>query len=81
METVKTFLVSLKENWKTSAVGIITLIASILAGFGVIDVSPEEATTAVVTSVDAVIEAAIQVISVIGGIVGLGFIFGKDGDK
>jgi len=70
---MKKFIGMLK-NWKTTVVGIVPLLISVLALTGVIQITPEDATGAVNGTFDAVIELLLAAVGLMG-------LFGRDADK
>lgn len=67
-------MIKFLKNWKTTVLGIVPLIFSLLVGLGIVDVNPSEVTVAT----ENVFDTAIAFISAIVGLIGL---FSKDGDQ
>lgn len=67
------FLAMLR-NWKTTVIGLVPLVASLLSALGVVQFTPEEATEAVGGAFEGIIAAILGVIGLIG-------LFSRDADK
>ena len=75
------FIESVKSI-KTTVLGILVMIPSLLFAFGVIDLTQKEGLEqGIPVAVEGLVQAIEVVFGIIGAVSGLGFLFAKDGDK